>query len=492
MPEVKRNGKRESSHVCRPITSEPVPSIYCLPIMRRRAIGIILVALPALGGIRCEAQTTRPCNVLKKPEAESILGIAVALKADDSNRCWFVQQAPAAGAATKSLSLRIWYSDKPAPDDLMNRRAQIAKWPPPSAAKDLTNFADGAIWVWTPGLGGTLYAFKGGTIEVEVIINGIAENAALQNAKTLASKPLGGLGGTGYAYLKTPRNGQGAAGGATSTATTQAAVLPPETSKNGIIYKPQEYWNGYHSEIIRQVFDGTYSRDVDSTWGFRLLFEGYVESFSSDCRAFLPARHEGVTSTQVHETVDRYGNVITRQEGESETIQVDSRFAPKYREYFSRSVRAPSEGLGGAIGVLSGRVTADDVLGPGLDAIKFFKMESCQGPAMRQMGENLLRASTGSPSLQQSEGERSLSPGRFTRFVDGCAAFFRAHPGKVREYGEYCGCLSEKYGRLMTVAEEAKYANDFEHLFWNGIAQPWARSDPAWPRLHPVVEQCAR
>lgn len=45
------------------------------------------------------------------------------------------------------------------------------------------DFADAAIWTWTPGWG-RFSAFRRGTIEVEVIISGIAEDAALQNAKS--------------------------------------------------------------------------------------------------------------------------------------------------------------------------------------------------------------------------------------------------------------------------------------------------------------------
>lgn len=77
---------------------------------------------------------------------------------------------------------------------------------------------------------------------------------------------------------------------------------------------------------------------------------------------------------------------------------------------------------------------------PGLDVIKFFKTETCQSAAMRQLGENLLRAATGSCSLQQAgatiagasaESDKSLPPGRFARFVDGCNALMSSTTSAV-------------------------------------------------------------
>jgi hypothetical protein len=63
------------------------------------------------------------------------------------------------------------------------------------------DLGDAAIWAWMPSPGyGTLYAFKGGTIAVGVTIGGLAEDAALQQAKKLAAGPLGGAGKSGYAY----------------------------------------------------------------------------------------------------------------------------------------------------------------------------------------------------------------------------------------------------------------------------------------------------
>jgi hypothetical protein len=117
---------------------------------------------------------------------------------------------------------------------------------------------------------------------------------------------------------------------------------------------------------------------------------------------------------------------------------------------------------------------------------------------MRQLTENLLRAAEGSPSLQDvgatiagasAETDTSLPPGRYARFVDGYVAFFR---GRHRPDNGWCGCLNDRYQNVMTPAEDSRYANDFERLFWDVIAEPNS-TDPAWQRLHPAaVNECER
>lgn len=100
---------------------------------------------------------------------------------------------------------------------------------------------------------------------------------------------------------------------------------------------------------------------------------------------------------------------------------------------------------------------------------------------------------------RQAQVANAAPSGGFVRFKDGCNAFYN-DPANARlsmsDSTGWCACLSEQYSKLMTPAEEAKYANDFFRLFHGGIAQPWgygtSKSDPAWPRLHPAVDRCAR
>ena len=211
-----------------------------------------------------------------------------------------------------------------------------------------------------------------------------------------------------------------------------------------------------------------------------------------------------MTVTQVTTRSDRYGNVVSRQNSQPMAVEVDSRFAPKYRKYAASLGSTSAESLGAAIGIMSGRVSANTYFDIGLDADRFFQTESCQSAAMRQLGENLLRGATGQLSLQQAgvsiagasaETDKSAPTGRFTRFIDGCNAFYR-DPANARyrklDSDAWCKCLSDQYQHVMTPEQESYYANDYARHFRGEIAQPRESStDPAWPRLHPAVERCA-
>jgi hypothetical protein len=298
------------------------------------------------------------------------------------------------------------------------------------------------------------------------------------------------------AWLATPEARAAVASAAAARAAELRAAAPAQLASQGLVRKSKAYWDAYQTDLIRQVFDGGFGDAVDSYIQFRVLFDSYVDMFSKNCSASLPAHHEAVTVTQVTTERDRYGNVVSQVQGQSYTVEVDSRFAPYYREYHE-SLATSAAGLA----LASGRVSANTYLAPGLDMAKFVETESCKSAAMRQLGENLLRAANGNPSLQQdgatiagaaAETDTSLPPGRYARFVDGCNGFFRdpANPGhRGSQSSAWCDCLGEKYRRLMTRDEDYYYANDFKNRFWSQIAQPRS-TDPASPRLHPAVADC--
>lgn len=180
-----------------------------------------------------------------------------------------------------------------------------------------------------------------------------------------------------------------------------AASSPPSTT-NGIVHEPKSFWHDYRSKIIQQVFDGDFGRNLDSSTQFRILFNSYVESFSKNCHAYLPARHEAVTLSQVNTKRDGYGNVVSQQQDQSWTVDVDSRFAPTYREYSSSLLSTSGETLAGALAVMSGTVSPNAYFDPGTDITTFFAKEACGSAAMRQLTENLLRAAQGRPPLQDA------------------------------------------------------------------------------------------
>lgn len=149
-------------------------------------------------------QPDKPCAYLSKADAESILGQNVVLQSDSTMDCWFVQEGFAQrGPNGRQVQLTIFRSDSPRPGDLNARRAQIQDEQRRygGTLKDVSGFADGALWSWWPASGlGRLNALKGGTLDVQVRIAGLSEQAAFEHAKTLASKVLGGSGKSGFAY----------------------------------------------------------------------------------------------------------------------------------------------------------------------------------------------------------------------------------------------------------------------------------------------------
>jgi hypothetical protein len=293
---------------------------------------------------------------------------------------------------------------------------------------------------------------------------------------------------------------------AASSAADLKSQLPPPAPPNGLVRKSRAYWDTYQSDLIRQIFDGGFGTDIASVREFQFFFTTYVEMFSKDCRAYLPPQHVTIEVTQNLEKTDRYGHTTTEQMGQTGSVEVDSRFAPSYRE-FGESVTSSSNALAGALAVASGRTTVDEVLNPAAnrDLDRFFAKESCRSAAMHQLGENLLRAATGKRTLQEvgatipgaaAETDKSLPPGRYARFVDGCNAYYR-DPANSRfsmsGSGSYCRCLGEQYQHVMTRDEESLYANDFDRRFNKDIAQPRSVStNPSWPRLHPAADRCLR
>ena len=311
-------------------------------------------------------------------------------------------------------------------------------------------------------------------------------------------------------------------------AETMKNASPKQLASKDVVRKSQAYWDGYRSDFIREVFDGGFAADVDDDPAFQSLFIDYVDLFSKNCAAYLPADHKTVTITTV--TTTTYPGGATTTSTTSKTVEVDSRFIPKYVEYSgvdpapgsdqekeqtAKTIAiagqifhagGPSHGVGYAdANALLHLMAAHGLLGgAGMD--KFFATEvKATGPsaALRQMGENLLRGATGEPSLQEAgakidgaeaETDKDLPPGRFARLIDAANAFYR-DPANARLKGRFETAFDEtlaaKYQGVMTPEEEYYYANDFESRFRGQIMQPRERcTDPEWPRLHPAVEEC--
>ncbi len=280
------------------------------------------------------------------------------------------------------------------------------------------------------------------------------------------------------------------------------ALYAQSQASRPVVQKPQDYWRGYRTDMIREVFDGGFGSDVDLDNQFKLTYNTYVEQFSSTCHAYLPANHQTITVTQTKTRTDGFG-VRDQQTTVKGTVDVDPRFAAKYKQ-FGEQLTSNGNGLATAIAVASGRSSVSDTMAPALDVLQFFKTEACNTPAMRQLGDNLLRGAHGERSLQQLGATSAppavpgmaRSPKGFTHLVDACNAFYR-DPANARyapaDANAYCACLGQNVQPAMSPQEEAYFAADFEGRFRDNILQPKNEgSHPAWGRLHPLARDCAR
>jgi hypothetical protein len=284
---------------------------------------------------------------------------------------------------------------------------------------------------------------------------------------------------------------------------------PKQLASKDLVRKSRKYWDGYQTDMIREVFDGGFGAAIDEHPLFQQLFCTYVEMYSAKYAALLPAKHEPVSITRYSTKPDGNGGYIKVPESTS-TIQVDSRFAPKYRQ-FAEGLGSSANGMGTAVAAMasgaSPRDMVNSLLAPQHDMERFFANHDGTSAAMRQLTENFLRGATGEPSLQQADGkidgaqaetDKDLPPGRYARFVDGANAYFRerAKADPVRFGGSsshdtaFCQRLAELYQiGDMSRQEEYYYANDFEGRFIRIMGTRANCPDPAWPRLHPAVEK---
>src|SRR5207249_4973867 len=191
--------------------------------------------LIAVGGAVCFAQDNTPqnvalnkkaCDFLSKSDAESILGQPVEQRTNNPTQCWYVETGwTNKPPKNKHLRFEVWFWTTPQFAQFAETRKYLVDYPPPSAVvKNVPDLGDAAIWLWA-GSGGTLYAFKSGTIQVDVTVAGVPEDQALQQAKALAAKPFSGTAGTGYVYLGTPKSDATVAAKAAADAAAEAAAL---------------------------------------------------------------------------------------------------------------------------------------------------------------------------------------------------------------------------------------------------------------------------
>jgi hypothetical protein len=184
--------------------------------MKPGAMLVLVCCLVAMTGSVCFAQGNvlptappperKPCEVLTKAEAEVIMGQPADGRSSNPFDCLYVETGwTNRPPKNKQVRVTAHTNATPQANELADTWKNMADHPVPTrTSKNLPNFADGAIWNWYQGHGGELFAFRAGLISVNVIVSGLPEDAAMEHAKRLASKMLGGSESTGYVY-NTPK-----------------------------------------------------------------------------------------------------------------------------------------------------------------------------------------------------------------------------------------------------------------------------------------------
>ena len=70
-----------------------------------------------------------------------------------------------------------------------------------------------------------------------------------------------------------------------------ANAPPKELASKDLVRKSRQYWDGYQTDMIREVFDGGFGAAMDENKQFQKVFCTYVEMFSAKFPDCLPANH---------------------------------------------------------------------------------------------------------------------------------------------------------------------------------------------------------
>jgi hypothetical protein len=392
------------------------------------------------------------CQLIAKSTLESIVGVHFfAAKSGPADEKVVSLIAPRIIASSScqyfadrgGVTLTIWYTEPFSPKiakyDLLNYEEHNL-----TGGDDVTS-RDFPYPAAFTSIGSGTYVFKNGpkgltVLEVESNVSATeGETAQVARDKKIALKILG---------LPGPQQ-----------------RLSAHAATGGIIYLPAAYWYAYRTDIIRQVVEGDFQSDWDSSSQFQDAFATYVEGFSTHCRAYLPANHVTLRVTQTEVRTNGYGNVISQRQLLGGTVEVDPRFVPKYQEY---SESDSAEGLADALAVASGRLTMDDIFAAANDMIKFFSIETCQSPVMHQLGENLLRAAEGESPVrgmiravpsQPAADLQPIAPSKPTEVFDGTMPNYTITSAIASsEISQYCRGLYDPTFSLLTPQQD-KFRN---------------------------------
>src|ERR1700719_72412 len=142
------------------------------------------------------------CDLISQADAESVVGFPLRLMPpQDRSKCTFMGYRPGLMSGIRiQVIVEVRYSATPNPGAVNQRRQLFNDSVRAGVLQDRSHVADYALWDWTNDYDGTgrLVAYKGGTTELFITIEGMPENTALPGAEKLAARALGPK--TGFVY----------------------------------------------------------------------------------------------------------------------------------------------------------------------------------------------------------------------------------------------------------------------------------------------------
>ncbi len=283
---------------------------------------------------------------------------------------------------------------------------------------------------------------------------------------------------------------------------------PKQLASKDLVRKSRLYWDGYQTDMIREVFDGGFGAAMNENDQFQKVFCSYVEMLSAKFPDCLPANHVRVSITvRTNRKFDKQTGLLISEENHDYTVDMDPRFVDTYVKFHDTQFnRVPMQGVIAAAQPGGAQHLVHDMMALVTDMQKFFADHACKSAAMRQLTENFLRAINGDPSLQQADGkidgaqaesDKDLPPAATrglwmapTRISASWRSANSASSGNSASHDTaLCQRLAELYEYDMTREEEYYYANDFAGRFLPIMGPRTSCPDPAWPQLHPDVEK---
>ncbi|WP_138934293.1 hypothetical protein [Roseovarius arcticus] len=237
----------------------------------------------------------------------------------------------------------------------------------------------------------------------------------------------------------------------------------------GHVYRASEFWTDfYYPDTIRGIFEG--GRLAPDAPALRSFVGGFIVAFNRNCGNFMPADAVPFTETAVTRVVNGLGFELSRS-SQSRSFRVQKELAP----YFARlTTEGPTQTeitavLGTVQDLMAGRIDLQGMIAPvagnAIDAQRMVNSHSCQGPAVRQLLDNLAANANGTPTPLEagytipgapSETDPAPDPKRASSLGDSC---MRAS-GYASDSTSLCSCVkTEVAPQLGATARELALAD---------------------------------